>query len=139
MCRPGSPYHWVVLVTHVCQRWRIVALDYTKLWSALRIMAEGPVHEESRAYSSETCIVELLRRSQLRPLGMTVIIPEDTEVSWCMSLAVRQMHRTHTSRVQTGDHHQMSLAVEHLTMGAPQLEQLVLEITAPSDFWTRAE
>ena len=43
----GTYLFWVVLVTHVYQRRRIVALDYTKLWATLRIMAEGPVHEEA--------------------------------------------------------------------------------------------
>lgn len=83
-----SPYKWV-RVTHVCHRWRELAVNTPRLWT--NIMATNPEPVEVLAFRSRDMPVHVL-------LDHALMIPGDTMALWAPIL--RAAARVHGLRVQ---------------------------------------
>lgn len=57
---PGPHFPFQVLVSHVCQRWRVVAIETPTLWAVLDF-SEGPPFEKSRTWleRSKECPLDI--------------------------------------------------------------------------------
>ncbi|KAI0029165.1 hypothetical protein K488DRAFT_10507, partial [Vararia minispora EC-137] len=117
-----------VLVSHVCQRWRAVALGTPALWNCVSF-SEGPPFERSRTY---------IERSREAPLTITIdctvqprqtdgrVLPEDLP-------AIRDLILPHVGRWRSFECAVSSYAVMHSTLlalssagPAPELDELML-------------
>ncbi|KAI0300301.1 hypothetical protein BC826DRAFT_889194, partial [Russula brevipes] len=60
MDEPGPPIPFKVLVSHVCRRWRMVAIETSTLWTHLDF-AEGPPFDKSRTWieRSKECPLDI--------------------------------------------------------------------------------
>ncbi|KAJ3489866.1 hypothetical protein NLI96_g1823 [Meripilus lineatus] len=110
----SKPYSWLP-ITHVCHRWREVALGAPRLWS--RIAVNG----------NPTLLALVLERSQQAPIVLKVNIMENQASKARRFLEIL---RTHTPRLCSLDFrcHKFPLDVQSLTLDkpAPLLRSVVL-------------
>ncbi|KZO95375.1 hypothetical protein CALVIDRAFT_538159 [Calocera viscosa TUFC12733] len=68
--RGGKDKDYSILVSHVCQRWRRVAIATATLWSDILLELPLPKGRRSASFSSE-----LIRRSAQAPISLTFELP----------------------------------------------------------------
>src|SRR6266850_2972375 len=111
MSQLPSKLGWIT-VTHVCQRWRQVALDDTSLWARITGFSRSP-----------KWIAESLARARNAPLVFSLWGRPSPEI-----LANLQPHISHTRELQLGDlsmHHSREVQ-EIFGLEAPALEHFGL-------------
>ncbi|KAI0317232.1 hypothetical protein OF83DRAFT_1083745 [Amylostereum chailletii] len=112
---PESKLAWVV-VTHICRRWRQVALDYPLLWSNI-VFDLGP-----------SWAIEMLARARNSGVVFDLRLPYITakEGRWARNLLVAHLHHTTTVTLR-GSASEVDAVAELLSTPAPALEELRIE------------
>ena len=108
---------WII-VTHVCQRWRQVALDDSMLWA--RIVGVSP---------STEWISEALVRARDAPLCFDIV---GTPTPEALSKFTPHMSHTRILRLPNLSLHDMQVVREICALEAPVLEHVELGISDPS-------
>jgi len=115
----GQKLGWIG-VTHVCQRWRQVALDDSSLWASLRIAGVSPGAE---------WISEALVRARDAPLLFDIVGTPSPDV---LSKIPPHISRTRKLRLPRLSIHDFRFVREICTLEAPVLEYFELGISDAS-------
>ncbi|KAI0637345.1 hypothetical protein C8Q77DRAFT_1097128 [Trametes polyzona] len=100
-------------ITHVCNRWRAVAIGTPVLWTRISFTHSGGVDA-------------FLQRSKNQPLHVTVHTRELVLVSTIRSLT-KEIHRTRSLKVAIPASFALNVVAKKLFGHTPQLEELCLE------------
>ncbi|KZT64038.1 hypothetical protein DAEQUDRAFT_67952 [Daedalea quercina L-15889] len=112
---PGGPYTWII-VSHVCRRWRDVALHFASLWTNVLVTP------------SEELVAEVLRRSRLAPLDVVVCFDPytmDAQLgSFC--LVLREVSRIRSLRIAMSDERVPPEILSLMNKPAPQMRSFAV-------------
>ncbi|KDQ56766.1 hypothetical protein JAAARDRAFT_300893 [Jaapia argillacea MUCL 33604] len=110
---------WYSLLTHVCCRWRAVAVGYPQLWLDIFALPNGFMDEMLRR-SSGAAITLKISHSQTRSAG----IPREV-----LDVLATHVARTRTLELRLSDMHMKTITTTMATIAAPELVTLRVEIS----------